>query len=71
MESEPMFTPMGEFPLLEAHRRVEPAMLHHEEQLAQHTTNWTILAPMLAFTVVYFQWFSITALHHKLDDITV
>ena len=29
----------GKSPLPEAHRRIEPAMLHHAGQRAQHTTD--------------------------------
>ena len=47
MESEPMSTPIPRenSPLLEAQSRIEPVTLHHEGQQAQHTNNWTILAP--------------------------
>ena len=39
MESEPMLTPREESPLLEAQRRIEPTMLHHTGQQAQHATD--------------------------------
>ena len=57
MESEPMLTPRGKPPLLEAQRRVEPAMLHHARQLAQHsiTTNWATLALVQSTDWLYNQ----------------
>ena len=36
----------GKFPLLEAQRRVEPVMLHHAGQPAQHSTDWAIPVPL-------------------------
>ena len=45
-ESEPTLTPREISPLLEAHRKVEPAMLHHAGQQAKHTTDWATLAPI-------------------------
>ena len=54
MESEPMLTPKGKPPLPEAHRRIEPMMLHHTEQQAQHTTDLAIPAPMFHIYVRCF-----------------
>ena len=45
MELKPMLIPREKSPLLESQSRIEPAMLPHAEQQAQHTTNWTIPAP--------------------------
>ena len=45
MESDTMLTPRGKSPLPEAQRRVEPAMMHHAGQRAQHTTDWAMPAP--------------------------
>ena len=45
MESEPILNPMEKPPLLEAQRRIEPTMLHHTGQQAQHSTDWAIPAP--------------------------
>ena len=44
-----MSTPREKSPLLEAQRRVKPAMLHHTGYRDQHTTNSAILAS---------EWFS-------------
>ena len=38
-ESEPMLTPRGKHPLLEAQKRIEPMILHEVGKRAEHTTN--------------------------------
>ena len=48
MESEPMLTPREKSPLPEAHRRIEPMILHQAGQQAQHTTDCAIPAPSLS-----------------------
>ena len=50
MESEPMLTPGEKSPLLGAQRRVEPAMLHHPGQWAQHITELLLLPGKLSKT---------------------
>ena len=49
MESEPVIIPREKSPLPEAQRRIEPVMLHHAGQQAQHTTDWAIQAPLNLF----------------------
>ena len=44
-----MLTPRKKPPVLEAQRRVEPVMLHHAGQRAQHTTDWATMAPCPMF----------------------
>ena len=46
-----MLTPRETSPLPEA-QRVEPIMLHHTGQGAQHTTNWAILAHLYTMTAL-------------------
>ena len=50
MESEPMLTPREKSPLPEAQRRFQRATLHHAGQRAQHTTDWAIPDPVIAFS---------------------
>ena len=45
MAPEPMLTPREKSPLPEAQRRVEPVILHHTGQRAQHTTDWAFPTP--------------------------
>ena len=45
MESMSMLTPREKYPLSEAQMRMEPVMLHHAGQRAQHTTDWAVPAP--------------------------
>ena len=45
MESEPVLTPKEKSPLPEVQRRVEPEVLYHAGQRAQHANNWAIAVP--------------------------
>ena len=51
MESEPMLTPREKSPLLEVQSRMEPVMLHHAGQQAQHNTSWAIPEPFWSCTL--------------------
>ena len=64
MVSEPMLTPREKFPLWEKspRRRIEPTMLYHAGQRAQHTTN-KLFQPPEGFFFLLFFYFS-----HKLVD---
>ena len=50
MESEPMLTPSGKYPLPEKNsplRRIEPTTMHQAGQRAQHTNNELFWTPYL------------------------
>ena len=53
-ESEPKLTPKGKKTLPEAQMRIEPMMLHHAGQCAQHTTDFANLAPITDWFVQFW-----------------